>query len=430
MKKYLFLVFLFSGLGSFSQIQPKSFSLAADFRSRFEYRDGYKRILSNDEEFAAFFGQRSRLILNFTSNKLLSNFSFQEAGIWGENEWLETARPIGIYQAWVEYIFSYKRLSLKIGRQELEYDDGRLLSKHDWEESGATHDIAVLKYCIPEKDFCIHNGMGINAARKSEAKISYNVKNYKYLAFLWANKQFWDKKLDISATAIADGNEKQDTLNIIYTRGTFGSAVKFMKNKLKLKGSYFHQLGKNKEGKNVNTYFYSGSVNYQPFKSLNTGIGLDNYSGTNMSNPNSQTQTETFDILFGDRHNFLGSMDYFQSPADFITGIKDFHFKMKLQMNWVNRLDLTYHYFTLNNRYIIENQILTKLNNMELGHEFDFFLHHTHLKEAIIQAGYSFIIPSETMNILKANNPNKNKFANFFWISVQFTPTFFESTKN
>ncbi len=427
MRKLLLFVFMISVLSLFSQIQPKSFSISADFRSRFEYRDGYERILSNDEEFTAFFGQRSRLIIDFTSNKIISNFSFQEAGIWGENEWLSTARPLGIYQAWVEYVFSLKSLSLKIGRQELEYDDGRLLSKHDWEESGVTHDIAILKFCLPKKDFCFHNGLGINAARKSEAKISYNIKNYKYLAFIWANKKFYNKKLDISATAIADGNEKQDTLNIIHTRGTIGSLVKFVKNKIQLKASYYHQLGKNKEGKNVNTYFYSASINHQTLKSLNTGIAIDNYSGTNISSVSSLNTTKTFDVLFGDHHNFLGSMDYFKSPADIVAGIKDFQFKLKLQMNWVNRLDFIYHYFTLNNHYIVENQILTKLNSLELGHEFDFFLHHTHLKEAIIQAGYSFIIPNETMNILKSNNQNQNKFANFFWISVQFSPTFFKS---
>ena len=45
MKKLLLFIFLISGFNLLSQIQPKSFSLSTDFRSRFECRDGYKRLL-------------------------------------------------------------------------------------------------------------------------------------------------------------------------------------------------------------------------------------------------------------------------------------------------------------------------------------------------------------------------------------------------
>ncbi|MCY7359793.1 MAG: alginate export family protein [Rudanella sp.] len=82
--------------------------------------------------------------MNRTTNADLNGLMLHEA--WGEFSLLDTNKTkLG------------KEFTLKIGRQELVYDDVRLLGNLDWLQQARRHDMALLKYSA--KGWTAHVGI-------------------------------------------------------------------------------------------------------------------------------------------------------------------------------------------------------------------------------------------------------------------------------
>lgn len=115
------------------------FSVDVDIRTRLEYRDGYKQLPTKTDNPILLALQRNRLTINYKTNKIDTRFSFLDAGIWGEDELRTNSSNIRIQQAWAKYYFSIEGLAFKIGRQEIKYDDERLLMR-----TGQTWELAMI----------------------------------------------------------------------------------------------------------------------------------------------------------------------------------------------------------------------------------------------------------------------------------------------
>ncbi|MDP4259491.1 MAG: alginate export family protein [Bacteroidota bacterium] len=135
-------------------------AFSGQLRTRTELRDGYGTLESVGSQPAFLTSQRTRLTFNFHSGHVTLQASVQDLRVWGADaSTISNAdgSRLGVHEAWAELVLSdardssFKRpafeyLSLKIGRQELVYDDQRLLGNLDWLQQARRHDAVVLKW--------------------------------------------------------------------------------------------------------------------------------------------------------------------------------------------------------------------------------------------------------------------------------------------
>ncbi len=127
-----------------------NFSIGAQYRVRPEIRNGYK-ILAADSAHAAFFtGQRTRLLFDYKKEDISFFSSIQDSRTWGDEEQKKDIAGLQVNELWLE-LTVMEELALKIGRQELVYDDHRLLGNLDWANLTISHDALLLKYTNKEK---------------------------------------------------------------------------------------------------------------------------------------------------------------------------------------------------------------------------------------------------------------------------------------
>lgn len=164
---FFFTVVLFQT--SFSQ-----FSLIGQVRTRTEVRDGLGNLAPLGTKFSAFTSQRTRLTFGYKWERVIFGMSVQDVRVWGQDaSSISNAdgSKFGVHEAWAEITlinsadsnFKFKpiqNLSLKIGRQELVYDDVRLLGNLDWLQQGRRFDAAIFK--AQHKGWALDFGGGFN----------------------------------------------------------------------------------------------------------------------------------------------------------------------------------------------------------------------------------------------------------------------------
>ncbi|MHA4807660.1 alginate export family protein [Flavitalea flava] len=135
------------------------FSLTGQLRTRTELRDGYGTLKPNASSTAFLTSQRARLNFQYRSARVIFQTSVQDVRVWGADaSTISNAdgNRLGVHEAWAELIManvkdsSFTRsaidyFSVRIGRQELVYDDQRLLGNLDWLQQGRRHDALVFK---------------------------------------------------------------------------------------------------------------------------------------------------------------------------------------------------------------------------------------------------------------------------------------------
>jgi len=135
------------------------FTLTGQLRTRTEVRNGLGNLVLKGSKAAAFTSQRTRLIFGYKWDRLTFGASIQDVRVWGQDaSSISNAdgNRLMIHEAWAELMLFNKAdttikakgidlMSIKIGRQELSYDDVRLIGNLDWLQQGRRHDMALLK---------------------------------------------------------------------------------------------------------------------------------------------------------------------------------------------------------------------------------------------------------------------------------------------
>ena len=179
-----FILFVLAGvlLFAYSNVNAQ-FSLSGQLRERGEFRDGYGNLKPISNKNSTFISQRTRLTFEYNWSKLIFHTTVQDVRLWGQDaSTISNAdgNKLELHEAWAELVLSknndtaFKKpfldyFGLKIGRQELVYDDERLLGNLDWLQQGRRHDAIVLKAI--EKGWQVDLGAAFN--QNSDA-INYN----------------------------------------------------------------------------------------------------------------------------------------------------------------------------------------------------------------------------------------------------------------
>lgn len=134
-------------------------SLTGQLRVRTEYRNGYGTLETFGSQPAFLISQRSRINVSYRSSRVIFQASVQDVRVWGADaSTINNAdgSRLAVHEAWGELILANARDSgfghspveyfgIRIGRQELVYDDQRLLGNLDWLQQGRRHDAIVFK---------------------------------------------------------------------------------------------------------------------------------------------------------------------------------------------------------------------------------------------------------------------------------------------
>ena len=135
-------------------------TLTGQVRTRTEYRNGLGTLRPKANDPSFFTSQRSRLTFNYKANRVVLQTSVQDVRVWGQDaSTISNAdgNKLGVHEAWAEIILANKKdssfaqsavdyFAFKVGRQELLYDDSRLLGNLDWLQQARRHDAAVFKF--------------------------------------------------------------------------------------------------------------------------------------------------------------------------------------------------------------------------------------------------------------------------------------------
>jgi hypothetical protein len=135
------------------------FTLTGQLRTRTEVRNGLGNLVTNGSKPAVFTSQRTRLTFGYKWDRVTFGAAVQDIRVWGQDASsisnADGARLM-LHEGWADVTLANKAdttikfkafdlLSIKIGRQELIYDDVRLIGNLDWLQQARRHDMALLK---------------------------------------------------------------------------------------------------------------------------------------------------------------------------------------------------------------------------------------------------------------------------------------------
>jgi hypothetical protein len=415
------------------------FSLSAQVRVRGELRDGQGAPLPKGSKPAAFISQRSRLNAGFTGYRLKVGLSLQDVRVWGQDvsqinkNTTELNNGLMLHEAWAEILLSdtadkRSAFSLKLGRQEIIYDDHRLLGNLDWLQQARRHDALVFKY--EHGKWMLHLGAAYNQNKENASGTVYNSNApgyaattnggtmYKSLQYLYAGKKF--EKGDASFLLLSDQFNRYEMQTVegasvksfvpgVWTRITTGFYYANSFKELALSACAYYQTGKNNTGQRLDAIMTSLSAQHS-FGKISIGPGVDYTSGGGDA-----TKSKAFDPLYGTAHKFWGYMDYFYAGSPFGKGgLVDYYLRAKLKSSSRFGMTADYHHF---------NSATGSERN--LGDEIDLVGTYALTKQITIEGGYSHYFSTALLTSSAVKNvTDARSSANWAYVMVAIRPAF------
>ncbi|MGJ8761773.1 MAG: alginate export family protein [Polaribacter sp.] len=399
-------------------VNAQTFELSSEIRPRFENRHGFKTLILPAEEGANFISQRTRLNVDFQQEKLKVGISLQNIRVWGDVSTLAANdNANSFHQAWAQYQFS-DQFSLKFGRQEIIYDDSRIFGNVGWAQQARSFDAAVAKIKTSEKGR-LDIGYSLNNDSEQLVNSLYtNVAGYKTFQYAWYHTQI--QNFGLSFLLLNNGVEFLNTSSeeeLNYSQ-TFGSRATYKLGKLSIDGAVYFQSGKILNT-TVSANYLGGNMQYKASNHFNFELGIEYLSGKDMND--SSTKIKSFNPVFGTNHKFNGFMDYFYVGNHLNSvGLLDIHATILYSKDKFSA-KITPHVFS--SAAEIYNAGVKESNN--LGTEIDLVLGYNVAKNVSINAGYSKMFGTNSLEVLKGGDSSENN--SWAWLMITFKPTLFTS---
>jgi hypothetical protein len=401
-----------------------------------------------------FTSQRTRLNFGYSGYRFKIYTAVQDVRVWGQdassiNRTTTDANDgLMLHEAWGEISLVdtgkvIRNFTLKIGRQELVYDDVRLLGNLDWLQQARRHDAALLKF--DHNGWTAHLGVAFNQNAERKSNTIYNGvpaaytagtngigAQYKSMQFLYlakklsfGNMSFLTLRDDFSRYHFAEADIDKKTP--VYDQGVWSRITSgvfttgTILRKIGFTTSAYYQGGRYRDGTSLNEYLLSISVLYAAGAKLGVGPGVDITSGNNGSDPKKKNQR--FDPLYGTPHKFWGYMDYFYVADGFgSNGLIDLYIKTRYKAN--NNLTLTFdaHRFSLPNSVTDERGTVM---GKTLGQEFDLVTNYALTRMVNLEAGYSKMLSTATVTSARVKNvKNPDPSSNWAYLMISIKPEF------
>lgn len=402
--------------------ENKNFSIGLEFRPRVEYRDGYKQLRTEDTKAAYFATQRSRLYFNYSQAKFKFHTSIQDIRVWGQYGQTSTSGSLNVFEAYVETGIS-DHFSVRLGRQKVELDNGRLFSVANWSQAARAHDGINLIY----ENSSIHSEFITSFNQTAERIFETDFSPTTFTNYKMLNVHYLKAKLNrhFSLTTInaADSYQSKTNVNTLYTRGTSGGRLEFEKGNLYLTLSGYYQYGQLQTGNKISAYYFQPEIQLRTNK-LTTRLGTELMSGDN-ANKTSDV-SKSFVPLYGVTWKFMGNMDYFTSfPTDMKKGgLVNPYLFLTYDLNKKVSLRSDFHLFYL------ENKVKDNLNNNinpYLGFENDLSVKYKCNNFITADLGFSYMLAEKSMEVLKGGSSSITPL--WSYIMITFKPELFNFKK-
>lgn len=402
-----------------AQEKKNEFTIDAQLRARAEYRNGVLSPRAEGQLPASFINNRARFSLGYKRDRLQMKLSAQHIGVWGQDPQIDKDDRNGRFmlnEAWAKLDLG-KGVFAQLGRQSLVYDDERLLGSLDWNVSGRFHDALKLGYESGKNK--LHFILAYNQnGEKTIGSNFYNPDNaqpYKTMQTLWYNGQ-WAEDFNASLLFMNVGYETgtpdNGNTNYMPTTGTY---LTYTPGNWTLNGSFYYQFGKRLVGSSVekvSAYMFGVKAAYKINQKWSVGILTDYLSG----DPES-SKASTFDPLYGTHHKFYGGMDYFYASA-YNKGLWDKQLSVDFKPDSRWALSLNYHHFSTTYDVTAEGE-----EGRSLGSEIDFQVDYTLMKDVKLTAGYSTMLGTKYMDVVKGGS--HDAWQDWGWISININPRIF-----
>lgn len=412
-------------------------SFSMQYLSRAEYRNGYLMPLSEQDNSAKFIMQRARMGLEYKNEPFTFFMSLQDTRVWGQDMSTIATRVeeqydgLMLHEAWAQYRIDSaildQSLTIKFGRQEIKYDDQRLLGNLDWLRQARRHDAMILSMKGNNGDM-LDIGLAYNQNAENRigdyykgSTLSYpagsNGIAQMYKSFVYA--YYSGKSLPIQVLFFNDNfSMLNDTLKTGNTlpRYTLGMTTDIRSGSASARASGYYQFGHDPKNKELSAYFFSLQAQYQ-IGNVNLGLEYDHSSGTdNKNGAIEQNTSNTFDPLYGTPHKFYGLMDYYYAGSSIgYAGIRDLKASVKYSSNQSLMFSLDIHSFGLTSQYIRKDEVLSP----DLGYEIDLITKYKPSPIVNIELGLCAYSTTGTLSALK-NIQSADPISTFYFLAFRF----------
>ena len=231
--------------------------------------------------------------------------SVQDAWAWGDvssQERYGRARGLEVHEAFAIVPVGADSY-LKLGRQEIDYDDQRLLSSAPQSPSGQAFDVGLLHYQLWPVALEVFFGRAPTPRSYAAGSISTDVGRDVDFGGTHTRVELGDN-LGVAFTFLARHDGTDGSI-----RQTLGSFVSGTLGALNYSGQVYYQGGYH-DDEVVQAYLWAGRLSYEPRVTWcpTLGAGLDYLSGNG-------TVQGVFDTLYGENHEQYGRMDRFVHMA-------------------------------------------------------------------------------------------------------------------
>jgi hypothetical protein len=414
---------VFGLVSGFSEVLGQT-TIDAEFRPRTEFRQGFNQPLLDGTKQGFVTTQRTRLNFSYKGGIVSTKITLQDVRIFGETDTRQPATAstgsVGVYEAWAEMLL-YSGTSLKIGRQGVQFEDGRLFSLSPWSTTGNAHDLLLLRYSASGLD--VQLGYAFSNQKVYNADTSfYSVsKMYKGMEFFHVTKTLM-KGLDLSLLGVDEAFMKSKADHGLYHRYTAGLTLQLKNDKpLGFLVTAYYQFGKSAPTVDLDAYLLAFKGTYAFSKKITGLLGADYYSGSGTKV--AATKTNTFNKLpYGVNHSFNGYMEYWATLPK--GGLVNFFGGATLKMNSRLSSDITYYGFKLAKGMKSGTADVDK----NIGSELDVVLNYKFSAETAVQFGWCTYFETDGTKMLKYKSTTvETRFPQYAYVMLTIKPQLYKT---
>ena len=414
---------------------PNEFTLSAQLRPRFEYRNGAYRPLVEGESPAILTNNRTRLNFDYKhTDRLHLYISLQNVNVWGQAQQIQAVDRTGgmsVFEAYAEFPL-VNTLSAKVGRQMIVLDDDRIFGSLDWHPAGRSHDAVNLNWTPSEKltlrGFFAYNQSGstttptLNVNTPSGQNFTPGLgQDYQHLQALHAHYSISEAH-QLSLLFANLGYRTDDSAD--QNMQTFGAHYTGKSNQLSYGASAYMQTGKNATGADKSAYMFAVNAGYKFSPIFGLTAGVDYLSGN--ASDDTSGKDKKFNPFSGTNHKFYGFMDYYYvgapgSNAAPSAGLLNPYLTANVRTGEKSNLSATFHYFAPAAKFEVGGK-----KHSSYGSEID-LVYNLKVQPFIgLQVGYSTYFANDGTKALKGT-ANQRGYQDWFWCSLNINPKLFSA---
>ena len=422
---------LFS-FGLKAQEDDNEFTLDAQLVTRGELRaGGFKGDSLDAGRMSHFVLGKYRITADYKRSWLEVKLSPQFSGIWGQG-----TAGLNLYEGWAR-LQTKQSLFVQLGRQELDYDNGRIIGNDDWTMTAPTHDVLKLGYDGERHKVHLMAAYNQDADNMDNGNTYYSggLQPYKSMQALWYHYDTSKKMFGVSLLGMNIGMQsvKEKEPDVTYYQQLVGTYLAFRRKYWSLEGEFYYQMGRQEHGLPIDAFMGSVKTTVTPSEQYSLFAGYDYLSGDKFFAVPAEGNlgmvqhdvVRGFNAIFGSHHQFYGAMDFFYLDnfyKGFTPGLQNLYIGGDISPVDNLSLNAAYHYYA----------IATELNYLDsktLGHEIDFFASYAFSKAVSVSAGYAYMHGSETMTILQEiQEVTEQRRLHWGWVMLSVKPTLFSTT--